>query len=197
MRQARRSRAAAGALVLAVALAAAAALSAVTTPLRWERQEILALDLGRIAVDDSTQVLRTVRVPVAAQVEDVVVTTHGPDGLTWTIELCDPTADACHPVSETLVGRELAAGEHDLRVSVEPAELAVGAAARLDGHIGLVEARDAQDVALVVALLLAATVAAVVGSLLNRPASPREAAPGAGPLAATAPIRVLSRSEEV
>ncbi|UJP40958.1 hypothetical protein [Cellulomonas palmilytica] len=197
MRRARRSRAAAAALVLSVALAAAAVLGAVTTPLRWEREELLALDLGRIAVDDSTHVLRTIRVPVAAHVEDVVVATHGPDGLTWTVELCDPTGDTCHPVSEALVGRELTAGEHELRVSVEPAELAAGAAARLDGHIRLVEARDAQDVALVVVLLLAATVAAVVGSLLNRSVPPRGAAPSAGPLAATAPIPVLSHSEEV
>ncbi|WP_156186512.1 hypothetical protein [Cellulomonas sp. A375-1] len=128
----RRARAAAVSLTVAAACALAAVLTAAAAPTPYERDESLALSLDAVPTGTTSTLLRVVRVPTPVRVTDVVVTTSGPDDLTWTVELCGRSTGECRPVTRELVGDVLPAGAHDLRVDVD--RPAPGPGAAPDAH---------------------------------------------------------------
>ncbi len=175
----RRARAAAVSLTVAAACALAAVLTAAAAPSPYERDESLALSLDAVPTGTTSTLLRVVRVPTPVRVTDVVVTTSGPDDLTWTVELCGRSAGQCRPVTAELVGDVLPAGAHDLRVDISrpapspgttPDAREPGAAAALAGRLALREepppARDLRAVGVLVGL---ATLTTLTGAVLLRP----------------------------
>lgn len=162
--------AAATALLLAVALALGSVASAAGAGAATRREPLHAAfpDLRPGATASEAWALG---LPRRAVLAGATVTGSGSPGLAWDVGICRPATGACVPVVDGATGTVLPPGAYELRVAVTAApDLAPGAAARLDGHLVLADARPVGRLAATGVqappLLALAAAAVAVGLLL-------------------------------